>query len=300
MEDFKLKSIDEFDFSFVNGARVDSRYAAPVAKQETLIPEMETSTQPEAPIEQAAAEVPAEEKPRTPRPLEPIGQTPSPYAQMVAEAAPREPLNLNDDAAFEESEAAEEKKAKSGKGILAGKIISIVMLVVTVVTFLLGCFTATFLDTFELGSICISTQCMDANNPDGSTLISKGALLISKKLEPTEYAQNTFIVVPVTQMEGTEEKTYATICGINGVTSLGAASELFVYDYARGTQESILSTDCKGEVMFFIPALAGILNFALQAGNAILVCALFVLLAAFWCLLIVFLSKASKKGNDEE
>ncbi len=293
MEDFKLKSIDEFDFSFVNGARVDSRYAAPVTKQETLIPEMETAAQSEA-----TAEIPAEEKPRTPRPLEPIGQTPSPYAQMAAEAAPREPLNLNDDAAFEEPE--KEKKAKSGKGILAGKIISIVMLVVTVITFLIGCFTATFLDTFELGSICISTQCMDANNPDGSTLISKGALLISKKLEPTEYAQNTFIVVPVTQMEGTEEKTYATICGINGVTSLGAASELSVYDYARGTQESILSTDCKGEVMFFIPALAGILNFALQADNAILVCALFVLLAAFWCLLIVFLSKASKRANDEE
>lgn len=299
MDEFKLKSIDEFDSNFVTNARVESRSAAPKAAHDNLIPEMDFSQSIDS--EQAPAQdnyqpafVPEQpvERPRTPRPLEPIGQTPSPYAVMNKENSAPAPLVLNED---EMEDKEEGKKSGSGKGLLAGKIISIVMLVVTVITFLIGCFSATFLDTFELGSICLSTQNQDLENFN----ISKGALIISKKLESSEYAVNQNVVVPVTVIEGSEEKTYANICGINGVTALGDTVELSVYDYATETQQPLLANDCKGEVMFYIPALAGILNFALQADNAILVCALFVLLAAFWCLLIVFLSKAAKKNNEE-
>lgn len=298
MDDFKLRSIEEFDSYFINESRVESK-AALSSKQSDLIPEINfnsVSAEPEK--AETVEETPASgtyfsdissTKTKTPRPLTPIGQTPSPYApnpkteSEIAESEDDEIINKN-------------SSRKSGKGVFAGKIISIAMLSVTVVFFLLGCFTATFLDTFEIAGYNLSTQYTDTENPK----LSQGDLVVSKVLEPSEYAVNQFVMNAVVYNDGTDEKTHGSIGMISSVSSYGDSAALEIIDISTGSVETVNSAECKGEVLFYIPYLAGILNFALQADNAILVCALFVLLAAFWCLLLVLLSKASKKNNEPE
>jgi len=297
MDGFKLKSIDKFDLDFINNVRVETK-SEPV--QSDLIPQMETTEiqNEETVFEETReentyfSETETEEKPKTPRPLTPIGQKASPYVSTdSAEAYSPEIILSEDDFDVEETTV-----RTGSKGILAGKIISIIMLCVTVVVFLLGCFTATFLDTFEIGGTNISTLCSDVD----VLKLSQGDLLISKVHAPNEYAVNSFVVVPEEFYNGTETQNLATIGKVTAITPYADSANIEVINLTTENVETFTAEECKGEILFYIPLLAGVLNFALQASNAILVCALFVLLAAFWCLLLVLLSKATKKNKEPE
>lgn len=295
MNEFKLKSIDEFDLFFSESLKSKQTTENAI---DNLIPEMEAPTAKEKVIddefsaqETIMTDISSETNEKTPRPLTPIGQTPSPYA--VADSKD----TYSPEIILSEEDFEEEVPTKSNsKGILAGKIISIVMLCVTVVVFLLGCFTATFLDTFEIGGTNFSTLCSDIE----ALKLSQGDLLISKTKSANEYSINTFVVKNEVVNNGTEQLNQATIGKITAVTPYGDSSNLEMINLTTGNTDTITADECKGEVLFYIPFLAGILNFALQSSNAILVCALFVLLAAFWCLLLVLLSKASKKTEETE
>ena len=62
--------------------------------------------------------------------------------------------------------------------------------------------------------------------------------------------------------------------------------------------EKYADSETFGIVKFYIPFVGGIILFAIN--NAILVCALFVLMAAFWCLLLVLIEKNSKKNKNNQ
>ena len=58
-----------------------------------------------------------------------------------------------------------------------------------------------------------------------------------------------------------------------------------------------MSDACYGIVTNYIPVLGGLLHFAMD--NVILVCILFVLLAALWCLILVLIENKKPKTKAE-
>ena len=298
MEQFKLKSIDELDLEFVNNLTAPK---APVSETKSLIPEMEKAPAADKTDETIGAQYftkPAQPQPAAPaveeeapkkkaRPLIPIGQTPSPYSPVGAMPEKKEPIIFNE-SSFED----EEEPKKKSKGALAGKIISIILLCATVVTFLLGCFVTIFLDNngTDIGGYCFNTMGQDIEDLG----VSKGDLIVSKKAAATEYQNGNLIVVPSSMFEGCD------IQSIQSTTPYSTDSVQITTTAISGGMSytnSVTSANCYGIVTSYIPVLGGLLSFAME--NAILVCILFVLLAAFWCLLLVLIYKSSAKPDKE-
>lgn len=302
MEQFKLKSIDELDLEFVSATRGQS--ASVIKETKSIIPEIskdEPVKEPETSAPQyfkTPAVVTADENPvytpagepevKKPRPLVPIGQKPSPYAPVGAVEEPQDEEVLDfSDANYGEAKIEEKPaKAKTNRGILAGKIISIIMLCATVVTFILGCFVTIFLDNSgtNIGGVCFNTMCQDIDVLG----VSEGDLIISQKCAPNEYQYGNLIAVPASGISG---------CDIQSITSISVFSEtdatLTVAPVSNPSYTySLPASTCYGVISSYIPALGGILNFAMD--NAILVCILFVLLSAFWCLILVLMERSSK------
>ncbi len=307
MEQFKLKSIDELDLEFVSATRGQSSSANKESK--SIIPEIKKngpsksdetigahyfSTPKAVPVQDNPIYTPSgEPEKKKPRPLVPIGQKPSPYAPVgaIEEAHEEEVLDFSD-ANYGEAKIDEKPaKSKPNGGILAGKIISIVMLCVTVVTFILGCFVTIFLDNSgtDIGGICFNTM-----NQNIDVLgVSEGDLIISKKCDVNEYAYGNLVSVPASGMSG---------CDIQTVTAVSVFSEsdasLTVSPVSNpGYSYTLQASACYGVISSYIPALGGILNFAMD--NAILVCILFVLLSAFWCLILVLMERSAKAENHD-
>lgn len=299
MEQFKLKSIDELDLEFVSATRGQK------AQAKSLIPEISKSEPAEKAQEPAVAsyfqkpaqvldEEPvytpkAEDPKKKARPLVPIGQKPSPYTPVGA-VEEEEKLDFSD-SDYGEVYVEDEKK-KGGKGAFAGKIIAIVLLCTTVVTFLFGCFVTIFLDNngSDIGGICFNTMSQDIDDLG----VSINDLIISKKVEASEYMSGDLIAVP----SSTNER--CDIQSVNYVNSYSTDAQLITTGISSygNFSSSISSSECYGVVKFYIPALGGLLHFAMD--NAILVCVLFVLLSALWCLLLVCFEKSSKSDTKSK
>lgn len=308
MEQFKLKSIDELDLEFVSATRGQS---ASVNKEtKSIIPEIsknepakseETigahyfSTPKAVPVQDNPIYTPAgEPEAKKPRPLVPIGQRLSPYAPVgaVEEAQEEEVLDFSDANYGEAKIDDKPQKTKARGGVLAGKIISIVMLCVTVVTFILGCFVTIFLDNSgtDIGGICFNTM---SQNIDVLG-VSEGDLIISKKCDVNEYAYGNLIAVPASGMSGCDIQT---ITSVSVFSETDAAFTVSPVGSAAGYPYTVQASSCYGVISSYIPALGGILNFAMD--NAILVCILFVLLSAFWCLILVLMERNAKTDNND-
>ncbi len=307
MEQFKLKSIDDLDLEFVNITR--GQDASSVNKEtKSLIPEISKTEETKKSDETIGANyfskpatVPAQENPiytpqpeqtkKKARPLIPIGQTPSPYAPVGAIEQPEEEEVLDfSDANYGEAKVEDEnKKVKKSGGILAGKIISIIMLCATVVTFILGCFVTIFLDNngTDLGGLCFNTMCQDIDTLG----VSEGDLIISKKCDINEYSPGNLIAIPASGISGCDIQTLTFV----DVYSEDNASFTITPVTNPGYTTTVQSSSCYGIISSYIPALGGILNFAMD--NAILVCILFVLLSAFWCLILVLMERSSKTAE---
>lgn len=312
MDQFKLKSIDELDLEFVSKSRGQS----PAANQVFSAPQNETNeasskaqdisssgyfSKPAQSLDAEPTYSPQpEKKEKKPRPLVPIGQNNAGYSPVGAPAqqenAPFIP-NIN----YGETEV-ESVPQKKSKGALAGKIISIILLAATVVVFVLGCFVSIFLDNggSNIGGFCFNTLSADlpirfiSDDPDDRGIL-KGDLIISQKVEASEYATGNLLSVPSATTDGCDVHV------INSVNPLGLEdAELITNDITNSTQMpgNILASDCYGIVKVYAPAIGGLLSFAIE--NAILVCILFVLLAAFWCLLLVLLEKSGKPSTKEK
>ena len=303
MEQFKLKSIDELDLEFISAVKGQTQSV--IKETKSLIPEI-SKTEPvkksdetigaqyfskpvAAPVQENPiySPMPEPEKKKA-RPLVPIGQTPSPYAPVGAPQN-EEVIDFSDANYGEAVVESENKKAKKSGGILAGKIISIVMLCVTVVTFILGCFVSIFLDNggTDIGGICFNTMSHDIE----SLGVSEGDLIISNKCDVNEYQVGNIIAVPASGMSG---------CDIQRITAVSVYSEdnaSFTVSpiSSAGYSYSVPSSSCYGLVNSFIPAVGGILSFAME--NAILLCVLFILLSAFWCLILVLIERSSKASS---
>ncbi len=302
MEQFKLKSIDELDLEFISASRGQSD-SVNINSNKSLIPEI-SKTEPETPAEETVAvnyfQKPAQQLDEQPvynpetqaqkkkaRPLVPIGQGAS-YSPVGANE--EETLDFSEDNYGEASVDGENKK--SGKGASAGKIISIILLAVTVVVFILGCFVSIFLDNngSDIGGVCFNTMYQDIE----SLGVPQNALIISKKIEYNEYASGDLIAVP---------SSVANRCDIQAVNYanvyLGDAQlTTTALSGGVGYSSAVVASQIYGIVLFYIPALGGLLNFAMD--NAILVCILFVLLSALWCLVLVLLEKSSKPSTKKE
>lgn len=316
MDEFKILSIDELDAEFVSKLRVNKVTAT--AKKESLIPEMikaedvifsNSADEPSVRNKFSVLDKYGDEKsdrpdykPQTdaetkPRPIIPIGQISSPYSPAgPVTDIPENKIIREEDFEVEDFEKKKKAKKKNGNGYLAGKIISIAMLAITVIIFLAGCLISIFLNNngLDLKGICFNTQNEDIEI--GKDTIREGDLIISKKVSAAEYKEslNCPIALPVNGVENEG-------CIINYIYSVTPLidDEVSIQTYHPETNEinteKFADSETFGIVEFYIPFVGGIISFAIS--NAILVCALFVLLAAFWCLLLVLMEKNSKKNK---
>lgn len=307
MEQFKLRSIEELDFDFVsnlkNSSSADNNdeiisLIPEISKDEPEINSSENNEnnnvisyfkKPAQQLDEEPAYLPqSDDSQKAPRPLVPIGQNKSVYSPVGAPEDEEENFVLSD-----ETDYGVEVNKKNGKGALVGKIISIVLLAATVITFMLGCFVTIFLDNngSNIGGMCFSTMSADVDQVG----LSKGDLIISKKAEIGEYASGKMIAVPSVSENGCD------IHVINYVNSISSEeAELSTTNITADSSyaSSVMASSCLGIVNSYIPILGGLLTFAME--NAILVCILFVLLSAFWCLLLVLIEKSASAPKTKK
>lgn len=309
MEQFNLRSIDDFDKEFYAEAYAAGNRPEPEQKN-SLIPEIsKPDTEPEAEPETTAVFEPTagdrvEKYFRKPAdtPVDISSTEPAPseiniknFTQTGSKpVTPVSAIVIPEEKPEKITKEGKESKGVKSKGIyLFGKIASIVLLAATVIVFILGCFVSIFLDNkgSTLGKYCFNTMCQDIE----AINLSKGDLVISEKLPLNEYKPQDPVAVPAPNGENG-----CDVQSVQYVESLGDATTISTVAVSDGVaqNENVNYTDCYGVVKFYIPALGGIISFAMQ--NAILVCALFVLLAALWCLLLVVIEKKSTSDTGKK
>lgn len=323
--EFRLRNIEEFDADFVQNVRIAKQPAVKPAEKSvtSLIPELDKnafadkspSNEPSAVTEVndntvKAADIPVSAQPLkpTPRPLVPIGsgQTVIPPEQEKIGGFTQNTQNtINlEDLSFEDEPEEEktEKKNKSGKGALALKITSIIFLSVTIVSFLLGCLISVFLNNngTQLAGYCFNSQTRDVafETDTGKTSINEGALIISRPLAANEYEINMIVSVLSADESGNKGCEVYSVGTISEISNGVVAFDIIAPDSGVVVGQTT-SADCYGLVEYYIPVIGGVLAFTLSSAlNAVLVCALFILLAAFWFLLLV-LSEKKRKAIKE-
>lgn len=297
MDDFKLKSIDEFDLSFVEERK--KREAA--AKAESLIPKMETAKVDDEPVEidffnfdeepeSVQQDVPTQNAPETP-----VQTEAAPFTQLYESDSMSE--KGTDPFAYEagNTDAEPEKKAKKSAGALAGKIIAIVLLVASVLVFIFGCFVSVFLDNSarSLGKYTLNTQAADVE-VNGANL-KKGDLIIAEKLGADEYNTGDYVAVPSTTSGGCD---IMVVNAVEPLTEETCRLQLINASNLSGITVTYDSKDTLGKVNFYVGKLAGLIGFAIS--NAILVCLLFVFLVALLLLVIILIDKSQENKLHQE
>lgn len=316
MDEFKLRSINEFDEAFAAEAKaLRAAKAAPVAptapvqKKETLIPPMQkpendepfeidffSSDPASAPAAPAAPAAPV-------APAAPAAPPVSLYKTEKMDSASvkpfvYEPQKFEDDDDDNYYKKNSEAKDRSGL-FLAGKIVSIVMLAVTLVVFIFGCFITIFFDNKDSSFAGYTFSALASDNAAISSSKNGkaekgGALIVSKKVEAADYASGDLIAVPADE----------TGCDIYQVVSICNETkdgfDLVVVDTNSDSTASlnVASEDIFGKAVYSLGGLGKLVSFA--TSNAVLVCILFLLLAAFWCILIVLIEKIQAKQSAEE
>ncbi|MBR4858402.1 MAG: hypothetical protein IKU08_04375 [Clostridia bacterium] len=302
MEQFKLKSIEEFDFDFVAMLNEQAKAAAEPQIQTEEVASVSGNEElsensyfkknaADFNVEPEFVPAPQEEVVKTPRPLVPIGQN-SAYSPV---GAPAEPISEDDFGNEDDDE--KPAKQKSGAGALAGRIIAIILLAATIIVFVLGCFVTVFLDNggSDIGGYTLNTISTDVVDSSGDTILSKGDLVIAQKVEPNEYTSGSMIAVPSAFEEG--KCDVHIVNGVNSYYSENAEISTTDITSSQFNVATVMAAECYGVVNSYIPVLGGLLHFAMD--NIILVCVLFVLLAALWCLILVLIeNKKPKKKND--
>lgn len=306
MEQFKLKSIDELDLDFVRQRDgKPEQPSAPAPQQSSLIPEISkdkpaaVDERPHRYFKKTADQFddttiykPFGQSENTSRPADtsyaPIGAVDETVQPTVPD------FGADDYGKVEVEKPAKAKKGKSGKGILAGRIISIVLLCATVLTFVFGCVISIFINNSgtNLAGYCFNSMYQTVDDLG----VSKGDLIISKKLSASEYQTNTPVAVPAP-----DGQTGCDIQYITAVTPMGSNDcDLTTAGISGGYQvtNTYSSATCYGTVKFFVPFFGGLITFAMN--NAILVCALFILLSAFWCLMLIMLEKSGNKAKKSK
>lgn len=311
--EFKLRNIEEFDADFVRNIRIAKQ--PPVKHTEknvpSLIPELDkTVFSVKSPTQQSNnvreqqalfnnqinVQPAPPTQPSTPRPLVPIGsgQTVIPPQQErigTNITSRNNPLDFDNIDLGEKTEA---KKSSSPKGALALKIISLILLAVTIISFLLGCLFAVFLNSGkELAGYSFSTQMRDVTfeTDEGEVTINEGSLVISKSLSANEYKTNMLISVPTTDELENKSSDVFSVGTVGELSENHVEFELIIPDSGESAGLTT-SEDCCGLIEYYVPVIGGILSFTVSSVvNIVLVSALFILIIAFWSLLLLLSEK---------
>lgn len=285
MENFKIRSIDEFDFDFVAKINEQKNNEISSVSDEIVITEPVT----DEPVNENQEDVN----------ISFFSKSAEPEIESEPETHddPASPVALSYESVSEGTVNQPEKSKRSGAAT-AGKIASIIMLAATIIVFVLGCFVTIFLDNngSNLFGLCFNTISADIYDSTGSKIISKGDLIISEKADVSEYVSGKMIVVK----SNNPESDYSDLHIINGVMSVtGTNAHLTTTNLADPYAGSltVMSEDTYGIESSYIPLLGTILHFAMD--NAILVCVLFVLLAALWCLILVLIENQKTKPQKD-
>ncbi len=274
MDEFKLRSIDDFDNDFITSVKDAAAPAQPVIKEQarpSLIPEYNPSAPP--------AQNPAISEPL----YTPERMSDTPIETFEIDAADSE---VNDE------------KPKAGVGALIGKIAAIAMLVVTVVVFITGCFLTVFLDNKGSAIFGKTLNTLASDTTINGTTIGKGSLVIGVVKDGVDDSAGNHLVVPTTipAAKGCD------IVTINEVKAEEPGSGKAYVTSRPGTPATAVYTkdSSYGIVNIYIPALGGLLSFAMD--NAVWFCAMFVLLAAVCICVLVLInwSVANKAKSKEE
>ncbi len=315
MDEFKLRSINEFDEDFA--AEVKALRAAKVSpavppvpqqKKETLIPEMSKPAV-EEPVEIdffSSDPVTAPAAPAAPvPPAAPITPAVPPVSLYKTEKTDSssvkpfvyEPQKFEDDDDDDYYKNTETKDRT--KLFFAGKIVSIVMLALTLLLFIFGCFITIFYDNKDSSAAGYTFSSLAKDNAAISSSKNgdpekAGALIVSKKVKSEDYKSGDLIAVPADEA-GCD---IYQVVSISNETSEGF--DLIVVDTNSDSTASltVASEDIFGKAVYSLGGLGKLVGFA--TSNLVLVCILFLLLAAFWCILIVLIEKIQAKQNEEE
>ncbi len=317
MEDFKLKSIDEFDELFIAERKKKS---APVTQKSSLIPQIEEPAEIDLFSDFDEAEDNGQSPAQSPDSLPGFvsaGSAAAPSPRAVA--APPAPLYespkmsetevkpfgykpLNDEKISlpDDDEDDDEEEVKQSAGAYIGKAIAVIMIVLTVLVFIFGSFLAVFLDTQRsLGKYMLNTQSVDITDKRVSYgKITKGALIISEEIDAGSYKHDDFVAIPSSDAPGCDIAVLDSV----GVTEDGATTYLSLIKTSNlaGQPQGYDINAVYGRVKFYVPMLAGLLGFALS--NSVLFILLFIAFVLIWSLVIVFIemSQKMKKYDDDE
>ncbi len=271
MEEFRLRSIDEFNEDFVRELQAEiaarPQYQSAETTASTMVPEVITEETQQEDIQQ------------------PIGDVYTPEA--ITEA---------DTPAFGEEYIPSGKKELS-KGAKALKIISIVMLVANIVVFLIGCFVSVFIDNkgFAIAGRTFNTMADDielSNTEGQKTALAKGDMVIGKKY--AVYEPGMYVIVSASNESGCK------IVKVNETTGEGANAYINTSDptSAFGERKDYSADQVYGNITTYMPKFGSIIHYAID--NAILFIILFTLIAAFWFAGIIFVEKVCAKKSLEE
>ena len=222
MDEFKILSIEELDAEFVTKLRIKKAVAQP--KPESLIPEIIkpdnevfSDSSEEATIKNKFSVLdkygdsesdrpdymPQTEEEKKPRPIIPIGQISSSFSpEGPVTDIPQNKIIREEDFEVEETE----KREKSGKGVIVGKILCVLMLIITVIVFLAGCLISIFLNNngLDIKGICFNSQVEEIKI--GEDTIKEGDLVISQKISGEEFVK-IFEGKKLAEENTTEENT---------------------------------------------------------------------------------------------
>lgn len=296
MDSFTPLTIEDFDRKFVN-KDAQTPVSAP-AYQESHTSLERTSLIPDIAVEQAVpaaqkesyfAKKPQDNSAVLPFPVEELPNDNAPAYSNVKPfpATKRSPVQERGISFDDYPEEPEQKSdAPRSAGNLAAKIAIIVLLAATLTSFVLGCFVSMFLDNSanDIAGYTFCTMKADVLQPK----LSEGDMIIVKKSVPSDYVTGKLIA-----FKSSVANEGCRVHVVSSATQLVYADEYAIittgYDGDTAATATITSNDVIGIVTAYVPNVGGMLSFAMN--NAILVCALYVLLVVFWGLLLVLVER---------
>lgn len=304
MDNFTPLSIDEFDRAFASKTKsepvnmplpFDAEPEIISSGRDSLIPEIPVEEKPQADREEPerffnrqpaqAVEVPAVPEDNIAKPAAP----PAGAYDSLIETKPRSINYIEYEGDPEDDE--DEPKGR-GAGNLAAKIVVIVLLAATLVTFVLGCFVSMFIDNRDVsaGSYTFCT----IRNSVLSPKLSQGDMIIVKKCTPDQLTVGRLIAFYSPSYTG------CRVHVISSTTQVYADTYNIVttgYDGETASSANITNADVIGIVAAYVPNVGSVVNFAMN--NGILVCVLFALLVVFWGLLLVLIERTKKNRKAQ-
>jgi len=276
MDEFKLRSIEEFDSDFAEESKASAGQKETAPVKATLIPEVN----------------PGEETGKV--------EITTLYQAESMSDNPDMPLVINR-FGEEEPEVSKPAKAKSGPGKIIAKIAVICALALTVAVFLLGCFVSVFLDNNGSDLKGYTFNTLASQTSLSNTTLKKGDLIIAKKVTGGGYQDGAYVAVPTALVkENGEQVKGCDIVVATGSVQVGDNLQITTRrpGDAFGAVATYASSATYGQVDRYIPGIGGIVSFAMD--NAILVCALFLMLAALFICLLVLIDKVGGKKKSED